>query len=80
MQAYGNNLKLLATGIYGLYAGDVNADGLINAADVNLISASATSFGLGYLTNDLNGDGIVDALDLIVADNNAANFRMKITP
>jgi hypothetical protein len=80
MQAYGNNLKLLATGIYGLYTGDANADGLINTADVNLISASATSFGLGYLTNDLNGDGIVDALDLIVVDNNAANFRMKITP
>lgn len=80
IQAYGNNLKLLASGIYGIYAGDANADGLINATDVNLISTSATNFNIGYLTNDLNGDGIVDALDLIVVDNNAANFKMKITP
>ena len=80
MQAFGNNLKQLSAGIYGLYTGDANADGIINATDVNLISASATSFNTGYLTNDLNGDGIVDALDLIVVDNNAANFRMKITP
>lgn len=79
-QAYGSNLKLLPTGAYGIFSGDVNADGKIDLTDADLITTAATGFTTGYFTTDLNGDGIVDALDLIVVDNNAANFRMKITP
>lgn len=71
--AYGNNLKNLGEGIYGIYCGDVNQDGAINLSDVSSIEAQAAGFSTGYVTQDLNGDGVVDALDLIKCDNNAAN-------
>jgi len=79
-QAYNNNLKMLSPGIYGIYAGNVNADGQVDNLDINLIQSSASTFSLGYLLTDVNGDGVVDALDLIMTDNNAANFIMVRTP
>ncbi|MFZ4547418.1 MAG: hypothetical protein ACOYN4_08285, partial [Bacteroidales bacterium] len=79
-QAFNNNLKLLSPGVYGIYAGNVNADGQVDNLDINLIQSSASTFSLGYLLTDVNGDGIVDALDLIMTDNNAANFIMVRTP
>ena len=73
-KAYGNNLKLLPTGVYGLFTGDTNGDGLVNALDLIGIGTDAGNFVTGYVNTDVNGDGIVDALDLIPADNNAAGF------
>ncbi len=73
-KAFGNNQKLLPTGVYGLFTGDTNGDGLVNALDLIGIGADAGNFVSGYVNADLNGDGIVDALDLIPADNNAAGF------
>jgi len=70
--AYGNNLKDLGEGVYGLFAGDANQDGLINEADIDMISTAAQQFTTGYVTPDINGDGMVDAVDLILTDNNAA--------
>jgi hypothetical protein len=72
-KAFGNKLKNLGEGVYGIYAGDVNASGTINLADQTAAAASAASFGTGYLANDANGDGIIDAKDMILIDNNAAN-------
>jgi len=72
-RAWGNNLKPLGVGVYGLYSGDVNQDGAINTSDVDLISNSAATFASDYQPEDVNGDGAVDALDLIVTDNNAAS-------
>ena len=71
-KAYGNRLKDLGEGVFGLYAGDVDANGLVNLADITTATASATAFATGYIPNDANGDGTVDALDLILIDNNAA--------
>jgi len=78
--AYGNNLKLLATGKYGVYAGDVNADGNIDETDVNLAKNSSSVFTSGYITYDMNGDGSVDALDLIMVDHKAATFFGTMKP
>ncbi len=78
--AYGNNLKTLGGGKYGVYTGDTNNDGIINAMDLNGIGNDASGFIQGYVTSDLSGDGIVDALDLIQADSNAANFVSAHTP
>jgi hypothetical protein len=79
-QAFGNRLKLLGEGVYGLYAGDVDANGQVNLSDINTISAAATTFGTGYIATDVNGDGVIDALDLILADNNAALGVSSSTP
>ncbi len=72
-KAFGNNLKGVNES-YCIYAGDVNGDGFINAADINSLYSAASVFSTGYITDDVNGDGIVDAMDLILTDNNAANF------
>ena len=72
-KVFGNNLKGVNES-YCIYSGDVNGDGIINAADINSLSSAASSFSTGYITDDVNGDGIVDAMDLILTDNNAANF------
>jgi len=72
-KVFGNNLKGVNES-YCIYAGDVNGDGFINAADINSLYSEASVFTTGYITNDVNGDGIVDAMDLILTDNNAANF------
>jgi hypothetical protein len=55
--------KLLATGKYGLYSGDGNADGGINSGDQN--SVWRAQFGNpGYLNGDFNLDGSVNAGDI----------------
>jgi FlaG/FlaF family flagellin (archaellin) len=78
-KAYGNNMKPL-DGIYVIYSGDVNQNGIINQSDIDDIAASGLSFSEGYVLNDLNGDGTVDALDLILIDNNAALFISTVLP
>ncbi len=79
-RAYGSNLKLLEPGVFGVFAGDVNNDGVVNATDLVLINTDAAAFTRGYLGPDVNGDGIVDALDFILTDNNAALFVQRIIP
>jgi len=79
-QAFGNRLKALGGGYFGLYAGDVDANGLINITDINTITTEAALFGRGYVATDVNGDGTVDALDLILTDNNAALGVTSSTP
>lgn len=76
----GSNCKLLSPGLYGLFAGDSNADGAINQADMYNIKNAALVFSKGYLASDINGDGMVDANDLHLADNNAASFIAAATP
>lgn len=79
-QAYGNRLKLLGEGVYGLYAGDVDGNGAINLSDITGINNAANVFAEGYIPSDVNGDGTVDAIDLILADNNAALSISNSTP
>jgi hypothetical protein len=55
--------KQLATGKYGLYSGDGNADGGVNAGDQNAVWRA--QFGNpGYLAGDFNLDGSVNAGDI----------------
>ena len=62
-QAYGSNAqKNLASGIYGMYAGDFNADGTINTNDkANPWSTGAGKYG--YLQSDGDFDGQSDNKD-----------------
>ena len=73
-------MKKLEPGIYGIYAGDTNHDGIINTSDLTQIENSSLGFLSGYIDTDVNGDGMVDALDLIMTDNNAANFVLSKKP
>ncbi len=80
LQAFGNNLKEIAPGIFALYAGDANKDGLIDSMDIDLIASDAAQFLKGYTSTDINGDGRADARDLIITDNNAAVFIQTERP
>jgi hypothetical protein len=78
-QAYGNNLKLIA-GIYVIYGGDVNQDGIIDSGDMIPVDNEAAVFNTGYIVADVNGDGIINALDINIVGNNATQFVGKRTP
>jgi hypothetical protein len=78
--AYGNNLKYLAQFRYGMYSGDVNQDGTVDATDVSTIDNDVSNFIIGYVVTDLTGDEFVDATDFAIADNNAGNFVSVVRP
>jgi hypothetical protein len=52
------------------YAGDVNFDGLVDAADYGVIDNWVQFPGTdGYANGDLNYDGVIDAADYGIIDN-----------
>jgi hypothetical protein len=77
--AFGNNLKP-ANGVFLLYSGDVNQDGLVDSSDMIIVDNDAMFFITGYLPGDLNGDGLIDSSDMIILDNNASSFVARIIP
>jgi hypothetical protein len=79
-QAYGNALKSLGNNIFGMYAGDVNQDGQVDAADLVAVDNDAANFATGYITSDVDGSGAVNSPDLIFLDANASAFVAKIRP
>ena len=81
-QAYGDNMiQVDASPVrYGIYSGDVNQDGVVDASDNGAIDNAASNFETGYLSTDLNGDEVIDASDAAIADNNAASFVSAVTP
>lgn len=78
-KAYGNNLKAL-DGVFVLFTGDVDQNGLIDLEDMQQIAQQANLFATGFAPEDLNGDGGIDALDMILCDNNAALQVEVVTP
>ena len=76
IQSYGNNLIQIDNSPvrFGIYGGDTNQDGTVDATDVSAIDNDAANFAGGYVATDLTGDEFVDATDFAIADNNAANF------
>ncbi len=78
-QAYGSNMIQVGPK-YGIFSGDVNQDGVVNAIDVSDTDNAAFNFLTGYIPTDVNGDRVANALDVAIADNNAFNFVGKVTP
>lgn len=68
--AYGSNMKQLATGVFGFYAGDVNQDGSIDNTDGSIVTTSSNNFETGYRPEDVNGDGLMDSSDCSIVDGN----------
>ncbi len=78
-QAYGSNMIQVGPK-FGIFSGDVNQDGVVNAIDVSDTDNAAFNFLTGYIPTDVNGDRVANALDVAIADNNAFNFVGKVTP
>lgn len=79
-QAFGGNLKNLALGVFGIYSGDVNQDGIIDLSDLIPVGNQAALAGSGYIPEDINGDGLVDLTDILFIGNNAAQAVGSVTP
>ncbi len=78
-QAFGNNLKPIS-GVFVIYGGDVNQDGVVDSADMTPVDNDATFYLSGYLATDVNGDGIIDTSDMTILDNNSASYIGVIAP
>ena len=79
-KAYGNNQKMVSTGIYALLVGDVNQDGVVDLSDLVNMNADLTLGSVAYIVYDLNGDGVVDLSDLVIIDENLTNGVVVMTP
>jgi alpha-amylase len=60
-----NPLSTVAAGVFGMYAGDANGDGFINATDRNAHWQPQSTLPYNYLTSkaDFNLDGAVNTVD-----------------
>ena len=80
-KAFDSNLvNWNGTGVYAIWGGDVNQDGIIDSGDMNPVDNASTAIGFGYLAEDVNGDGIVDAGDMNLVDNNSTALIQAMTP
>jgi hypothetical protein len=79
-QAYFDNQKNLGSGVFGLFAGDVDQDGSVGAFDLILVDNASKTFMEGYYPEDVNGDAEVGAFDLIFVDNNSRDFVFEYLP
>ena len=79
-KAFGNNQKLLTTGVFGIYAGDVNQDGLLSGADLVATNTQIRLAAVGYIDTDVNGDGQLTAADLVIINVNVRLAIEAITP
>jgi len=78
-KAFGNNLTELEPTVYGLFAGDIDSNELINILDLNPIIESVRNNEQGYIIEDINGDGMLNILDInLVISNIRTNITAKI--
>jgi hypothetical protein len=77
--AYGNRLRNIG-GIYVLYGGDVNQDGVIDTNDFIGVDNDSFNYATGYLDTDVDGDGVIDTRDFITIDNNNYNYIQSAHP
>jgi hypothetical protein len=69
-------MAFLATGVYGMYSGDINQDEYIDGSDYSIYELdvdNSTNLGLFNLASDLDGDTYVDGSDYPLFDINSAN-------
>jgi hypothetical protein len=79
-QAFGDNIKEVATGVWGIYAGDVNQDGVVNFSDRSTVQSNLLSITTGYIPADVNGDGIVNFLDRSIVQSALLSIIQRIVP
>lgn len=78
-QAYGNNQQN-NSGVFTIYNGDVDQDGIVDLSDLISTLNGASSFVSGYVNTDVNGDLQVNLADVLIVYNNASVFVAAITP
>ena len=79
-QAFGSNMALVNTGVYGVYVGDVNQDGVVNVTDLSLTLTQLISGTVGYNVTDVTGDGQVNVIDNSTILTSLINGVSKMNP
>ena len=81
-RAFGNNqIQIDASPLlFGIYSGDINQDGTIDASDLSDVDNDALNSVGGYVRTDVTGDDFVDAADVSIVDNNAFIGVSAIVP
>jgi hypothetical protein len=79
-QAFGDNQKQVETGVFAVFTGDVNQDGVVDLSDLVDMDTDLTNGTVAYIVYDLNGDGVVDLSDLVTIDANLTNGVVAMTP
>ena len=77
--AYGNNMKPIGS-YFGIYGGDANQDGVVEAMDMIAVDNFLAPGASGYIPEDTNGDGVIDAADMELIKGNSDLFIRKIVP
>lgn len=80
-QAYGiNAMKDFGGGVFGLYTGDANRDGLVTSTDFNVFNPKFTSATSGYEYSDFNLDGLVTSTDFNFFNPNFTSAKQTNVP
>jgi hypothetical protein len=80
-QAYGSlAMKVLSGGMYGMYTGDGNQDGLVTSTDFNVFNPKFTSAASGYEYSDWNLDGFVTSTDFNFFNPNFTTAKQTFVP
>ena len=88
-KAYGNNLKDLADGSFGLWSGDIidaatfitgSQDGVIESSDYSELENAVNSILTGYIQQDITGDGVVESGDYSIMENNVSAITFSMHP
>jgi hypothetical protein len=79
-KAYGSNMIMVDTGVWGIYAGEIVKDGNVDLLDLSMIETAISVFASGYLDEDINGDGNVDLLDSSPVETNISTFVYSQSP
>jgi hypothetical protein len=79
-QAFGNNQKAVAGGLFAIYGGDVSQDGVVDGTDMAAVDNASTLVTYGYVATDANGDGVVDGTDMAMIDNNSTGLVSASKP
>jgi hypothetical protein len=79
-KAYGDNQIQVSPGIFAIYSGDVNQDGLVDGSDMSDTETDNNNFVTGYVVTDVNGDGLVDGSDMSIVEMANNSFVSAIIP
>lgn len=81
-QSYGSNMIQVNVSPlrFGIFGGDINQDGTIDATDLSGVDNDALASVSGYVKTDITGDDFVDAADVSIVDNNAFNSVSVVSP
>lgn len=77
--AFGSN-EVSAGGVYAMWSGDLNQDGVVETSDYAMMENSVLAILFGYYPADLTGDGVVETEDYSLMENNILKIIFVARP